>query len=64
VTAGGSASRWGQEQQAAARKGLWRRVLAWLGWSPTVRRADALAARAALGAQWEQYTARMLEPLE
>lgn len=63
MTAGGSAARWGEEQRQAARRGVWRRVLAWLGLNPAARRADALAARAALGAEWEEYTARMLEPL-
>jgi hypothetical protein len=43
---------------------VWRRVLAWLGLSRAARRADALAARTALGAEWEQHTARMLRPLE
>ena len=62
--AGGSADRWGRERQAAARRGPWRRVLAWLGLNPAARRADALAARTALGAQWEQRTARLLAPLE
>lgn len=63
TAAGGSAARWGQEQRAAARRGLWRRLLAALGLSPAARRADALAARTALGAEWEQHTAAMLEPL-
>lgn len=64
VIAGGSAARWGQEQRRAARRGVWRRVLAWLGLNRAARRADALAARTALGAVWEQRTAVMLEPLE
>lgn len=64
MTAGGSAARWGQEQRAAARRGLWRRLLAWAGLNPAARRADALAARTALGAEWEQHTAAMLAPLE
>jgi len=64
VSAGGSAARWGEEQRRAARKGVWRRVLAWLGLNPAARRADALAARTRLGAEWEEYTARMLQPLE
>lgn len=62
--AGGSVSQWGREQREAARRGLWRWLLAALGLSPAARRADALAARIALGAEWEQYTARMLAPLE
>jgi hypothetical protein len=64
VSAGGSAARWGEEQRRAARRGLWRRLLAWAGLNPAARRADALARRTALGAEWEQYTAAMLAPLE
>lgn len=64
MSAGGSAARWGEEQRRAARRGPWRWLLAALGLSAAARRADALAARTALGAEWEQYTARMLAPLE
>lgn len=64
MSAGGSVSQWGEERRRAARKGLWRGLLAWLGLSRAARRADALAARTRLGAEWERYTARMLEPLE
>ncbi|WP_086562020.1 nuclease-related domain-containing protein [Streptomyces africanus] len=64
MSAGGSALRWGQERRRAARRGPWRWLLARLGLSASARRADALAARTALGAEWEQYTARMLSPLE
>lgn len=63
-TAGGSADRWGEEQQAAARKGLWRWFLAALGLSPAARRADALAADCHAGAVGEQRTAALLRPLE
>lgn len=44
TAAGGSAARWGEEQRRAARKGVWRRLLAALGLSPAARRADARAA--------------------
>ncbi|HEX5567258.1 MAG TPA: nuclease-related domain-containing protein, partial [Streptomyces sp.] len=57
-------ARWGREQRAAARRGVWRRVLAWLGWSPAVRRADARAAACDAGAVGEQRTAALLRPLE
>jgi hypothetical protein len=63
VTAGGSAARWGQEQRAAARKGPWRRVTAWLGLNPAARQADALVQRTTIGSEWEQRTAAMLQPL-
>ncbi|MFF8910593.1 nuclease-related domain-containing protein [Streptomyces olivaceoviridis] len=62
--AGGSATRWGEEQQAAARKGLWRKLLAILGLSPAARRADARAANCEAGAVGEQRTAALLQPLE
>jgi hypothetical protein len=64
MTAGGSAARWGQEQRDAARKGLWRRVLAALGLSPAARRADARAAACDAGAVGEQRTAQLLRPLQ
>ncbi|MFG2359426.1 nuclease-related domain-containing protein [Streptomyces sp. NPDC048521] len=64
MTAGGSASQWGQEQREAARRGLWRRVLAVLGLSPAARRADARAAACDAGAVGEQRTAQLLRPLE
>lgn len=62
--AGGSAARWGQEQRAAARKGLWRRLTAALGVNPAARRADARAADCDAGAVGEQRTAALLRPLE
>lgn len=64
MSAGRSAARWGLEQRAAARRGLWRRLLAWVGLNPAARRADALVARTTLGAAWEARTAVMLAPLE
>ncbi|MFE1451948.1 nuclease-related domain-containing protein [Streptomyces olivaceoviridis] len=62
--AGRSAARWGQEQREAARKGLWRRLLAALGLSPAARRADARAAVCEAGAVGERRTAELLRPLE
>ncbi|MFD7995456.1 nuclease-related domain-containing protein [Streptomyces mexicanus] len=50
--------------RADARRGLWRRVLAWLGLSATARRADAQAADCEAGAKGEQWTAGLLRPLE
>ncbi|MGP3737967.1 nuclease-related domain-containing protein (plasmid) [Streptomyces sp. GDS52] len=62
--AGGSAARWGREQRQAARRGPWRRVLAWLGLNRAARRADARAAHCEAGAVGEQRTADLLRPLE
>lgn len=64
MTAGGSVADWGREQRAAARKGVWRRVLAWLGLSVAARRADARAAACDAGAEGERRTAALLRPLE
>jgi hypothetical protein len=63
VTAGGSAARWGEEQREAARRGLWRWLLAAIGLSPAARRADALAARTRQGTLGEQWTAAILTRL-
>jgi hypothetical protein len=63
VTAGQSAEAWARATRAAARKGLWRRLLAALGLSPAAARADALAARRERGAEGEKETARLLAPL-
>lgn len=62
--AGGSAARWGEEQRAAVRRGVWRRLLAVLGLSAAARRADARAAACDAGAVGEQRTAALLQPLE
>lgn len=62
--AGGSVSRWGREQRAAARRGPWRLLLAWLGLSRAARRADARAAACEAGAVGEQRTAVLLQALE
>ena len=58
-----SASREAARIRARARRGVWRRVLAWLGWNPSARRADAVAARWDLGAAAETTTAGLLEAL-
>lgn len=62
--AGGSAARQAAALRARARRGVWRRVTAWLGWNPAARRADAVAARWVIGGEAEQATARILAPLE
>ncbi|MFB7738289.1 nuclease-related domain-containing protein [Streptomyces sp. NPDC056112] len=62
--AGGSVKRWGEQRRADARKGPWRRVLAWLGLSPAARRADAQAADCDAGAEGERRTAALLSVLE
>lgn len=54
---------WAAREQKKARKGVRRRVLAWVGLNPAARRADALAARAAHGAVGEQWTAGLLTRL-
>lgn len=54
---------WAAREQKAARKGLRRKVLAWVGLNPAARRADALAGRAAHGAIGEQWTADLLARL-
>ncbi|MGW2740532.1 nuclease-related domain-containing protein [Streptomyces sp. NPDC001288] len=42
---------------------MWRRLTAAVGVNPAARRADALAARTAIGAEWERQTAVLLRPL-
>jgi len=64
TAAGGSVSQWGEEQRQAARKGVWRWLLAALGLSAAARRADARAAACDAGAVGEQRTAALLQPLE
>jgi hypothetical protein len=63
VSAGGSAASRATQLRAEARRGLWRRVLAWLGWNPGARRREAVAARWDLGAAAEVTTAGLLEAL-
>lgn len=64
MSAGSSAERWATQLRADARRGLWRRLLAWLDLSPTARRADAQAADCEAGAEGERRTAELLRPLE
>ena len=60
---GNSAQREAAAIRARARRGLRRRVTAWLGVNPEAARADAVAARWELGARYEKRTARLLWPL-
>ncbi|WP_405608259.1 nuclease-related domain-containing protein [Streptomyces sp. NBC_01508] len=65
MSAGGSASARAAALRAAARKGWWRRVLAWLGvGGRATRRADARAALWSHGAAGEERTARLLAELQ
>jgi len=57
---GNSASREAAAIRARARRGLWRRVTAWVGMNPEAARADAVAARWELGARAERKTARLV----
>lgn len=63
MSAGQSAEARARALRAGARRGLWRRVLAALGMSPSAARADALAARLEHGAKGEKATAKLLKPL-
>lgn len=60
---GNSAQREAARIRARARRGLRRRVTAWVGLNPEAVRADAVAARWELGARAEKKTARMLRRL-
>jgi Nuclease-related domain len=62
--AGGSAAARAAALRAGARRGLWRRICAWLGIGPAVRRADAQAAAWDAGAIGEAHTAALLSALE
>ncbi|CQR59237.1 nuclease-related domain-containing protein [Streptomyces leeuwenhoekii] len=64
MSAGGSAAREAARLRASARRGLWRRLLAWLGLDRQTAHREAVAARWDLGAAAEANTARMLAPLE
>ncbi|MEU3656461.1 nuclease-related domain-containing protein [Streptomyces sp. NPDC032161] len=65
MSAGNSAAARAAALRANARRGLWRKLLALLGFGGArVRRADAAAARWAHGAAGEEATARLLAPLE
>ena len=59
-----SAARQSAAIRAHARRGVWRRVLAWMGVTAHTRGADAQAARWSVGAQAEAVTAGMLAELE
>lgn len=63
MNAGQSPLDWAARERRKARKGVRRRVTAWMGLNPAARRADALAARAAHGAVGEQWTAALLTGL-
>jgi hypothetical protein len=54
---------WAARERREARKGVRRRVTAWVGLNPAAKRADALAGRAAHGAVGEQWTAALLTQL-
>lgn len=54
---------WAARERRKARKGVRRRVTAWLGMNPAAARADALAARVKHGAVAEQWTAQLLTRL-
>lgn len=60
---GNSAEREAAAIRARARRGVWRRVTAWLGVNPAARRADARAALWAHGAAGETVTVGLLAPL-
>lgn len=47
-----------------ARRGLWRRLLGWLGLDAEQARREAVAARYVIGGEAEQETARLLAPLQ
>lgn len=64
MSAGRSAEERARQVRAAARRGVWRRLLAWLDLNPAARRADALAARSRIGAQGEQATAGLVDQLK
>lgn len=60
---GNSASREAAAIRARARRGLWRRVTAWMGMNPEARRADAQAALWDRGAEGEAATAVLVAQL-
>jgi hypothetical protein len=60
---GNSAARKAQAIRAHARRGVWRRVTAWLGLNPAAVRADARAALWEHGARGEAVTEALLAPL-
>lgn len=64
MTAGRSAAAEAARLRAGARRGLWRRIAAWLGVTVHTRRADAVAGRWDRGAAGEEATAGLLAQLE
>lgn len=60
MNAGQSPLEWAARERKAARKGVRRRVTAWLGVNPAARRADALTARVAHGVAGEKKTEELL----
>lgn len=64
MSAGQSAAAQAAALRAGARRGLWRRICAWLGIGSAVRRADAQATLWAHGAAGEQATGALLAQLE
>ncbi|MFG2970845.1 nuclease-related domain-containing protein [Streptomyces sp. NPDC048288] len=63
MNAGQSPLEWAARRQKKARKGVRRKVLAWVGLNAEAARADRLAVRAAHGAVGEQWTAALLARL-
>lgn len=63
TAAGQSPLEWAARERRTARRGVRRRVLAWVGLNPAARRADALTARIQRGVVGEQETARLLSRL-
>lgn len=61
--AGQSPVEWAARERRKARKGVRRRVTAWMGVNADAKRADALMERARYGAVAEQWTAGLLERL-
>lgn len=62
--AGQSPVEWAARERRKARKGVRRRVTAWVGLNPEAKRADALTARVARGAEAEKRTGAELRVLE
>lgn len=60
---GRSPVEWAAREQRKARKGVRRRVTAWMGVNTAAKQADQLARRAAYGAVGEQKTAHLLAQL-
>jgi hypothetical protein len=58
-----SAARQAAAIRAHARRGVWRRVTAWVGLNPAATRADAQAALWEHGARGEAVTEQLLAPL-